>query len=281
MKKTYLLLPIFFLASCSSSDDDIEAALNNGNNNNNNNNTPVLVTKMVADGDVSTYTYNGTKLSESKNLTDGTVTTFFYTGDLITKSVTSGSNSTYTTTYTYDGSSRLSKKATVHTATNLSSTTEIIYTYPSPNNVKMVVTLSTGGSSVTKAYTRNAILNADGSIKNWTETVTSPLPSGGFDTGNGILQPIVYDTKNAPFKNVTGYLKLMDQEDENGSAHNVTDYKNVIQYSISTGTEWTIFSSIYVYNASGYPIKDTRKYYDKTGSSVTNTEVTTYEYNHL
>ncbi|WP_312991366.1 hypothetical protein [Chryseobacterium flavum] len=279
MKKNYLLLPIFFLASCSGSNDDTDIPDNNGNNNNNNN-TPVLVTKMVVDGEISTYTYNGTKLSQLKNLTDGSVTNFTYTGELITKSVTSSGSSTYTTSYVYDSNNRLIKKTDVHTAPNLTATTEINYTYPSSNTVKMVVTLSTAGFNTVKTYTRNATLNSDGSINSWTETVSSPNSTGGMDTGTGALQPIVYDSKNAPFKNVTGYLKIIDQENENGSTHNVSDYKSVIQYN-SGGTEWTIFKSIYEYNTSGYPTKDIRKYYDKTGSTVSSTEVSTYEYNHL
>ncbi|SHH06779.1 YD repeat-containing protein [Chryseobacterium oranimense] len=273
MKKIYLLLPIFFLASCSSSDNETDTPNNNGNGNDS---SPVLVTKMVSDGDISTFTYSGTKISQSKNLTDGSITNYTYTGDLITQTVTSSSGSTFTTTYTYDGSNRLSKKKSVHTAPGLSATYEVNYTYTGSNNVKMVVTSSSTGSSNVTTYTRNATLNADGSLGSWTETVTAPTY-----TGNGTLKPIVYDTKNTPFKNVTGYLKIIDQEEENGSTHNILDYNSVLQYSGTTGGEWSIFKSTYEYNASNYPIKDTRKYYDKTGTTVTSTEINTYEYNHL
>lgn len=280
MKKTYLLLPIFFLASCSSSNDETDSSNNNGNNNNSD---PVLVTKMVADGETSTYTYNGSKISQIKNITNGEVTSFSYSGDLITQQVTTGSSTSYKTTYVYDGSSRLSKKTYSETylTSGTVSTVETNYNYLSGNSVKITYTASFTGSPV-RTGTKNATLNADGSLSSWTDTASVPNNTGGFYSATGALQPIVYDTKNVPFKNITGFLKIIDTEDENGSVHNILSYNYVLNYNNGAGSgEWTIFKSVFEYNNSGYPTKNVKTYYNKTGTGVTNSEVNTYEYNHL
>ncbi|WP_288448059.1 hypothetical protein [uncultured Chryseobacterium sp.] len=280
MKKSFLLLPVFFLASCSSSDDTASSS----NNENNNSSGPVLVTKMVSDGHTSTFTYSGSKIAQIKNISTGEVTLFGYSGDLITQQVTTGAGISYKTTYNYDGNSRLSKK--VYTETNLvsggSSTVESNYAYLSSNSVKITYTANFTGSSAVRTGTKTATLNADGSLSSWTETASVPNNTGGFHSATGSLQPIVYDTKNTPFKNITGFLKIIDTEDENGSTHNILSYNNFLNYNNGTGgAEWGIFKSTYEYNDSGYPTKNVRTYYNKTGSGITNSELTTYEYNHL
>ena len=276
MKKTYLLLPIFFLASCSSSNDDDTSTGNNGNNNNND---PVLVTKMTMDGDVLTFTYNGSKISQIKNITEGSVTTFLYSGDLITQSVVNGSNTSLNTKFTYDSNNRLIKKTISGTDFGGAWNSESTYTYQANNNVKIVYTATT--SSSTRSETRNAILNADGSMSSWTGTL-SRTQNNTTETASSTLKTVVYDSKNAPLKNITGYLKIIDNEDESGSAHNTLSYNHIISYNNGTGTEWTIFKSNFEYNSSGYPTKEIRSYYDKTGTTTTgSTDVNTYEYNHL
>ncbi|MDQ1856735.1 hypothetical protein [Chryseobacterium sp. WLY505] len=280
MKKAYLLLPVFFLASCSSSNDDTTSSNNNGNNNED---SPVLVTKMVADGETSTYTYNGSKISQIKNTSTGEVTLFSYSGDLISQQVTTGSSTSYKTTYSYDGNSRLSKKiySETYLLSGTVSTVETNYAYTASNAVKITYTASFTGSPV-RTGTKNATLNADGSLSSWTETASVPNNTGGFHSATGALQPIVYDTKNLPFKNITGFLKIIDSEDENGSTHNIVSYNNVLNYNNGAGSgEWGIFKSTYEYNNSGYPTKNVKTYYNKTGTGITNSELNTYEYNHL
>ncbi|MCD9618322.1 hypothetical protein [Chryseobacterium gleum] len=276
MKKTYLLLPIFFLASCSSSNDETDSSNNNGNNSNND---PVLVTKMTLDGDVLTFTYNGSKISQIKNLTEGSVTTFTYSGDLISQSVVSGSNTALTTKFAYDSNGRLIKKTISGIDFGGNWNSESNYTYLANNNVKIVYTATTSAS--TRNETRNAILNADGSMSSWTGTL-SRTQNNTTESATSTLKPVVYDTKNAPLKNITGYLKIVDNEDESGSAHNTLSYNHIVSYNNGTGAEWTIFKSSFEYNASGYPTKETRAYYDKTGTTPTgSTDINTYEYNHL
>jgi len=290
MKKTYLLLPIFFLASCSSSNDETDSSNNNGNNNGNNNpGTPVLISKLTVDGDTSVFTYNGSKISQVKNINTGEVSTYTYTGDLITEELTTGGSSTFKVNYTYDGSGRLIKKVSVqHMLVNgYTATDEYNYAYTSNTTLKITYTKTvagnfTGSPSITTG-TKNATLNADGSLNSWTETASIPIPgTSGFNSATGILKPIVYDTKNSPHKNITGYLKIIDTEDENGSSHNILSYSDKLDLNNgSGGAMWGIFKSTYEYNTSNYPTKNVRVYYDKTSTNVTSSEVITYEYNHL
>ncbi|BAP29512.1 uncharacterized protein CHSO_0475 [Chryseobacterium sp. StRB126] len=286
MKKAYLLLPILFLASCSSSNDDTSSPNNNGNNNGNNTpNTPVLIAKLNLDGETSVFSYNGSKISQVKNINTNEVSTYTYTGDLITEEIATGGSSTFKINYTYDGSGRLIKKVTIqHSLTSGdTSTDEANYTYTSNTAVKITYKRSSTMSSAVTTGTKNAILNSDGSLNSWTETASVPISgTTGFYAATGSLQPIVYDTKNSPYKNITGYLKIIDTEDENGSVHNVLNYNQKLNFNdVYGGAGWGIFKSTYDYNTSDYPTRNVRTYYDKTGNNITSSEVRTYEYNHL
>ncbi|ALR32052.1 hypothetical protein ATE47_16680 [Chryseobacterium sp. IHB B 17019] len=273
MKKSYLLLPVFFLASCSNGDDD-----STNPNENPNGNTPVLVTKMVDDGETYTFTYNGNKIAERKH-SSGDTTTYTYTGDLITKIVEKDGSITESTVLTYDSNSRLSKSVMTHTSTGINNyTTTIDYTYVTNNNVKIVETTNNTMVGYTKVHKRDALLNMDNSIKGWTTTVTETQSSGTL-TGSGGLLGVSYDSSNSPFKNVTGYLKIINAEGMTGSAHNLLNYSDKVGYT-NGGWETTIFSSTFEYNSSSYPTKETKKYKDQNGT-LYQTKVITYEYNHL
>lgn len=262
MTKFYLLLSILFLTSCATVDEDTSAEDN-----------PILVTKMVEDGDNYTFSYSGAKIITIANTTDNSKTTYTYSGDLITKYMeTHTDGSTQTTNITYNSSNKITKK----TSTYQGSTYTTDYAYIGADRVRITVAML--GTGTNKTYTREAYLNPDGSFKNWTETVVDIKPSGTTN-GTGILQTISYDGGSNPFKNIVGYMRLMDTEGINGSTRNITNYNHRIQYT--TGDEWTIFHSTYEYHINGYPKKDTRDYYEKTGVTITDTEITTYEYNHL
>lgn len=285
MKKAYLLLPILFLASCSSSNDDTSSPNNGNNNGNNTSNTPVLIAKLNLDGETSVFSYNGSKISQVKNINTNEVSTYTYTGDLITEEIATGGGSTFKINYTYDGSGRLIKKVIIqHNLTSGdTSTDEANYTYTSNTDVKITYKRSSTMYSAVTTGTKNAKLNSDGSLSQWTETSAVPIyGTTGFHAATGALQPIVYDTKNSPYKNITGYLKIIDTEDENGSTHNVLNYNQKLNFNDSYGSaSWGIFKSTYEYNASNYPTRNVRAYYDKTGTNITSSEVRIYEYNHL
>lgn len=263
MKKIYFLLPFFALASCATVDEDTSQIDN-----------PVLVTKMVQDGDNFTFSYNGTKITEMNNTTDAWKRNFIYTGDLITKYVNTYSDGTTdTTVLTYNSNQKITKKTT----TASSMTTTVSYVYIGGDQIQITSALTAPGYS--KTYTKMAYTNSTGSLKNWTETV-SEVGTGGTVNGTGSLQTVIYDGGNFPFKNITGYVKMLESEDMNGSERNVLNYKHLITYPTTAGEEATIFTSTYEYNTNGYPKKGIRDYYHGNGSGLSS-EITTYEYNHL
>ncbi|WP_415324886.1 hypothetical protein [Chryseobacterium sp. MMS23-Vi53] len=266
MKKFYLLLPFLAVMSCSTVAEDTSDFDN-----------PILVTKMVQDGDNYTFSYSGAKITEMRNTTDNWKRVFTYSGDLITKFVdTLPDNSTQTTTITYNSNNKITKKTTVYSAVP-SQTDTTTYTYIGGDKIKIITTIAATGS--TKTYTKDAVTNPDNSLKNWEENV-SWVQGSTTTTGNGTLQTITYDGGSFPFKNVTGYTKLLlVTEDLNVSNRNVLRYKNIITYP-GTGNEYTNFQSSYEYHTNGYPKKDVRDYYDEN-DMATSSEITTYEYNHL
>lgn len=265
MKKLYLLLPFFALMSCEKTIDQDTSEFDN----------PILVTKMVQNGDDFTFSYSGAKITEMKNTTDGWKRAFSYTGDLITKYIdTHADNSTEITTITYNSNHKITKKTTIFSAFP-GSTNTTTYAYIGGDKIKITATLASPGS--TKTYTKDAFINTNGSLKNWTETVSEVL-GAGTTNGTGILKDVKYDGGSFPFKNITGYTKMLESEDMNGSERNVVDYYNLITYP--GGEESTIFKSTYEYHTNGYPKKDVRDYYHGNGLGY-KTEMTTYEYNHL
>ncbi|WP_347219288.1 hypothetical protein [Chryseobacterium sp.] len=290
MKKAYLLLPILFLfASCLGDDSNFQPIPNDGNNNGNPNpnpNTPVLITKLVVGGETSTFSYNGSKISQIQH-GNGEISKFDYSGDLIVEETLTGGSVNTTIQYDYDVKDRLLTKKENYISGTTKSTVETNYTYISSTNVKISYTRTTegnfAGSPIITTGVRNATLNADGSLSSWSETASVPIPnSSGFYAATGALQPIEYDTKNSPYKNITGYLKIISDEDENGSVHNILNYNDVLEYNNGSGSaSWSVFKSSYDYNTSNYVTRNVRNYYDKTGSNVTKTEVRNYEYNHL
>ncbi|SDI48299.1 hypothetical protein SAMN05421846_108112 [Chryseobacterium taeanense] len=265
MKKNYLLFSLCAIISCGTADRDTSEFDN-----------PVLVTKMVQDGDNFIFSYDGAKITEMKNTTENWTRVYTYTGDLITKYVDTYSDGTVDTTIlTYNSNQKITKQTqTSSDSPNSSSTTT--YIYIEGDKIKITQTFVSPGN--TKTYVRDSYTNSDGSLKNWTETVTDVYPTVTY-TGTGSLQNIVYDGGHYPFKNVTGFIKMLESEDMNGSARNLKEYKNIITYS-NGGEESTIFKSTYEYNNKSYPTKAIRDYYHSNNQPY-KSEITTYEYNHL
>lgn len=262
MKKLYFLLPFLALASCSTVEEDTSAFDN-----------PVLVTKMVQHGDIITFSYSGKKITEMNNTTDNSKRVFTYTGDVITEYVdTFSDGTTATTLLTYNSNEKITKKTTTASGATMKTT----YVYLAGGDKIQIITETTkpgySSTSVKIAYT-----NPNGSLKNWEENITK-TESGGTEEGTGVLKTIVYDGGSFPFKNITGYTKMLESGDMNGSGRNVLEYNDIITYP--SKVEHTIYKSTYEYHTNGYPKKDIRDYYDQNGLATSST-ITTYEYNHL
>lgn len=271
MKKIYfLLLPFFAFTSCSTVEEDTSAIDN-----------PILVTKMVQNGDNFTFSYSGSKITEMNNTTDNWKRNFTYTDNVITKYVdTFSDGTTATTVLTYNSNEKITKKITTYPTISPTDTTTVTYVYLAGGEGKIQITTEITSPGYSKTYVKIANTNTNGSLKNWTETVSEVGGTSGTVNGTGELQNIVYDGGYFPFKNVTGYIKMLESEDMNGSERNVREYHNLITYPSTSGVEHTIFKSTYEYNTNSYPKKDIRDFYDEAGLA-TSSEMTTYEYNHL
>lgn len=215
MKK---LLPFFgalalILTACSSDDsNDASASIK-----------PSRITYL--DGDSETnyfvdYKYDGNKIvSEIED--DGYTTKYTYTGDVITKKeeFESDKQLVYTTEYTYTNgkvSSQIMKNNVAAAKNSITSDyyDKVKYTYNVDNTVSyegFYVNASTGteeknGSSGTLTF-------RDGNLIKSVTTVSYGTTTYSYE----------YDTKNSPFKNVTGGSLLIDKGFE-VSAHNITKY---------------------------------------------------------
>ncbi|BEV03565.1 hypothetical protein [Chryseobacterium gambrini] len=268
MRTKIMLLSVALLAiSCSNDSNTIDPV----------NSTPILLTKLMDNNETYVYTYNGSKIVQEKGLVDGDISNFTYTGDLITKIIsTSSGASPSTETFTYDSANRLIKAEDI----SGSNSTVTTFNYLSADHVT-IIEKHTSGNYV-KTYTRDAYLNTDGSLKSYTQTIQATQNGTIVETGTGNLQPIVYDNKNNPFKNVTGLrnIQIYYQVDQSAN-HNVTSYKlvNNTTGSGSSGISYDIFTLTYQYNSNDFPTQSILKSYDNN-NTVTGTYNASYEYNH-
>ncbi|KUJ62211.1 hypothetical protein AR687_09325 [Flavobacteriaceae bacterium CRH] len=215
MKK---LLPFFgalalVLTSCSSDDsNDASASIK-----------PSRITYLDGDSETSyfiDYKYDGNKIvSETED--DGSTTKYTYTGDLITKKEDFGSDNQvdYTTEYTYTNgkvSSQIMKYSEIPGKnSSLSYYDKLKYTYNSDNTVSyegFYVSASAGTEEKNGSY--GTLTFQDGNLIKSVTTV---------NYGSTATYFYEYDTKNSPFKNVTGGSLLIDKGFE-VSAHNITKY---------------------------------------------------------
>ncbi len=220
MKKIILCLSLIAisLSSCSSDSDSNDSS------------SDILVKKVVytsiTDNYTETidYTYNGNKIVKGV-YDDGSQDIFTYTGNLITKiEMISAGEIIYLETFTYDSNGRL-------------------------------VTYFADEDGFT--YEETFVYNANG-------TVTNTIDGGGVRTlhfANDELVQIVdmggniydytYDSKNSPFRNVTGYDKIAmvvhGDHEFFGAKQNISSIRETtgnVAYMTNTMT----------YNANNYPL---------------------------
>jgi hypothetical protein len=244
-------------------------------------NSPVLVTKYSYDNEVYTYIYNGSKIATEKDLVYGGLRTYIYNGDIITKIVeTQNGVEIGNIAYTYDANNRLTKFVETE-GTSIVSTRN--YVYISNDHVTITETNNQPTFNSNKTTVQDAYLNTDGSLKNFTETITIKNNAGVVtQTGTGTLQTIIYDAKNNPFKNVTGYSKILIAN--NISIHNILDYTyngQSVFVGSGTGSNWQIYKNTHTYNSANYPTKTITTSYNQSVIAQPNPDTATYEYNHL
>lgn len=222
MKKLFCFLALSSLVLTSCSSDD-----------NSNPSGTVLLKKTIetdVDGSeiVSTATYNGTKLV--KVISDGGYGIYFtYTGDLITRTdYKVGGQIFETQLYTYNASNEL---------------IEYVLTEPLDGyGWKEVHVHNTDGSVSVTAYSGDT--NAQTLLEGHATIAFANGEVSQITSDYQGSHAYTYDTKNSPFKNVTGYSKISYVEGEaEGILH------NMLTDTSSDGNS----AMIYTYNANDYP----------------------------
>lgn len=243
MKKVFLFLSAISMVAISCSSDDAPGDPQVPTDN-------VLVKKAIyqqpgADGFNFTidYTYDGNKLVK-ETYDDGTVGTYFYTGNLITK-----------IEYMFDGVLDQRELMTYNSEGKLLSyklrfadenydTEWADFVYNADN------TVTETGSSGTSIMTY----------------VNNELSTRAYTYANGSTYTYTYDSKNSPFKNVTGYAAIADvvagDHELHGKARNITSVIN------QTSTEIYMTNTL-TYNAANYPtmVKSIANFEENPGPS--------------
>lgn len=240
MKKLFCFLAVgaMALTSCSSSSDD------------DNNNPGVVLVKQTIETDefgdtfTSTATYNGTKLNKI-TADGGYVVQFTYDGDLITKmEYKLGGVVFQRETYTYNGSGQLTSYVLVELDDDYGHKETYVHN---------------GDGSISVTYYSGDATSQTTNDGNGTVTFLSNGEVASITTTMGDNNTYTYDTKNSPFKNVTGYAKISWTDIEaTGMNHNVT----------FEDSNFGDVTTTYTYNAADYP---TSAVETSGGQSVTTT----------
>ena len=246
MKKLICLLgfSIIMLTSCSSGGDSSGGASTSEND--------VLVKRSIrtytSSGNVYTvdHTYDGKKALKSTN-SNGYYETYTYTGNLITqvKNYNSSDGLEETETFTYNANDQLVTYVRVqHTANTGMKTT---FVYNTDGTVSTTSYSGTAASQTTAAGT-GIILVSNG------EVVMS-------QTSTGSMHTYTYDTKNNPFKNVTGFENVMVI----GGVATGGVHHNILTDNDGSGY---VYNTAYTYNNLNFPVTAVKSEGTETISST-------------
>lgn len=252
MKKILCLVSAAFLvlSSCSSDSDSAKES-------------SILVKKVIyTDSDGATtsdVTYNGNKIVKSTD-SDGEFTVYTYTGDVITKSESfdADGKSEYSTEYTYVGGKLASSVRKSASDTEYNRKTK--YTHNADGTIayeEFRVNIATGvegeyGYIGKYTYANGNLVKEENSYYGSESVITSE-----------------YDTKNNPFKNITGFSLLIGDHSSNSN--------NVLKRTFNSkgSSTPTVETYIFEYDSKNYPTKMTTK--TQSGTSVI-TETTEFIY---
>jgi hypothetical protein len=219
MKKILILsIASLLLYSCSNSE-------------NLNNNEPFIGVQLTSvqfsNGTSNNYTYNGNKLVKITNTT-GDYQKFTYQGDLIQKAEYFNSANQISTIveYTYNGNKVTKIK---EFAVDGSYLKQSDFTYNNDNTINVIYILYNGLNVIDEGQYKDFI-DAQGNRYKRQE-----LP-------NGVITNYIYDNKNSPYKNITGYFPNMFEK------NNVTQ---IVRYNN------TVINT-YQYNSENYPTSVTQ-----------------------
>jgi len=180
---------------------------------------------------------------------NGNYETYTYTGDLITqvKNYNSSDVLAETETFTYDANNQLITYVRVQLAADTG--VKVNFAYNSNGTISTTTYYGTASSQPTLSGTGDVVI------------------SGGevvMQSSSGSMHTYTYDTKNNPFKNVTGFDKIMMIGATGGVRHNVlTD----------TDTAGYVYTTAYTYNGMDFPLTATLS---EGSSAISTTEYLYY-----
>lgn len=230
MKKTIFFLSTILLVgftSCSSDDDS-----------NPNPTSDILVKKVIYQGEDSfneeiTFTYNGNKLLQGV-YDDGTIEKYYYNGDLITKiEYVFEGDVEEQDLFSYDSQGRLVEHKYQDLIEDFEDKSLFVYN---------------DNSTITKTNITGSIDNTQTTGFESTITMLNNEISTIVQT-DGLTYTYIYDTKNSPFKNVTGYSKIAYSIQSDFELHGSA--KNIITIN-ENNSSYT--SNMITYNSSDYPV---------------------------
>lgn len=203
--------------------------------------------------------YNGNKIVSITGQ-DGSVFKYTYTGELITKTEESDAEGTvdYTTEYNY---------ASGKLATSIEKNKDAKFYYKTKYTHNADGTVSYDQFRITVA---TGVEEEYGATGKYTFKDSNLVKLEVSYYGAEMLHVYEYDTKNNPFKNVTGISLLLDDE---------TAVNNVVKETSTTGSGANISTNItsyaYKYDVNNYPTEKVESY--PSGDSVS-TYTTQYLY---
>jgi hypothetical protein len=186
-----------------------------------------------------TYHYDGNKI-DSLNYDDGTKVVFTYTGNLITKAIYTendgGEDFLTTTTFAYENNKL---KSFLEVSSGNSSHRKKTYTYNS-NGTISTITVLINPTTLQETQDESSVFTLDSN---------GNIIKAEFDD---LVNTVEYDTKNNPFKSITGYTFLLDSGIFDQEANSVN---NISKINENAGGVTTTFTYENTYNSDNYLIK--------------------------
>ena len=192
------------------------------------------------DNSTITYVYDGNKIV-SLTYDDGAKTVFTYEGNFIKKAIYTesdeGKTRTKITDFTYENNKL---KYFLEVSSESSSVMRKNYTY-NPNGTISTTTVFINSTTQEEIQDSSSVLTLD---------ANGNIIKAEF---NDLINTVEYDTKNNPFKNITGYALLLDSGIFDQDANPVNNITKITEKTgqVVTGT----FTYENTYNTDNYLIK--------------------------
>lgn len=186
------------------------------------------------------YSYDGNKI-DSLNYEDGSKTVFTYSGDLITKAIYTendeGEEYSTTTTFTYENNKLISF---LETSSESESYRRKTYKYNS-NGTISTITVLINPKTNEEIIDSSSILTLD---------ANGNIIKAEF---NDSVNTVEYDSKNNPFKSITGYIFLLDSGIFDQEVNTVNNISKITENKGGVNTGTSTYEN--TYNSDNYLIK--------------------------